>query len=146
MKIIEIAAQKNGAHRNKNGNFSSVPEGWAVIPDNMVCENFPFGEVKAEVLPPDASNYEVKNVGTEPETNVTTWALYDKKSGMRLATVEAETEQQARDELFAYLEAEKIGYVMTVTSWTAGTIPEPEPEPEPEPTTKEILDALLGVE
>lgn len=46
MRIIEINALDNGAHRNQTGNFSAVPDGWAVIPDNMVCENFPFGEVE----------------------------------------------------------------------------------------------------
>ena len=46
MKIIEIATLDNGAHRNQNGGLSVVPEGWAVIPDDMVCENFPFGEVE----------------------------------------------------------------------------------------------------
>lgn len=46
MRIIEIAALDNGAHRNQNGGLSVVPSGWAVIPDNMVCENFPFGEVE----------------------------------------------------------------------------------------------------
>ena len=46
MRIIEIAPLDNGAHRNQNGGLSVVPSGWAVIPDNMVCENFPFGEVE----------------------------------------------------------------------------------------------------
>lgn len=45
MRIIEISALDNGAHRNQTGNFSAVPDGWAVIPDGMVCENFPFGEI-----------------------------------------------------------------------------------------------------
>lgn len=50
MRIIEIAALKNGAHRNQNGGLSVVPEGWAVVPADMECENFPFGEVEvAEV-------------------------------------------------------------------------------------------------
>ena len=50
MRIIEIAPLDNGAHRNQNGGMSVVPEGWAVIPENMECENFPFGEVEvAEV-------------------------------------------------------------------------------------------------
>ena len=48
MKIIEIAALENGAHRNQNGTLSKVPEGWAMIPEDMVLENFPFGEVTAE--------------------------------------------------------------------------------------------------
>lgn len=47
MKIIEIKALENGAHRNQTGDFAIIPEGWAVIPDGMELENFPFGEVKA---------------------------------------------------------------------------------------------------
>lgn len=46
MNIIEIAPLDNGAHRNQNGGLSVVPSGWAVIPDNLECENFPFGEVE----------------------------------------------------------------------------------------------------
>ena len=46
MRIIEIAPLENGAHRNQNGGLSVVPEGWAVIPADMICENFPFGEVE----------------------------------------------------------------------------------------------------
>lgn len=48
MKITEIAALDNGAHRNQTGAFSNVPEGWAVLPDDLVTENFPFGEVIVE--------------------------------------------------------------------------------------------------
>lgn len=47
MKIIEIKALDNGAHRNQEGAISTIPEGWAVIPDGMELPNFPFGEVKA---------------------------------------------------------------------------------------------------
>ena len=46
MRIIEIVALHNGAHRNQNGGLSVVPSGWAVVPDGMECENFPFGEVE----------------------------------------------------------------------------------------------------
>ena len=46
MRAIEIAALSNGAHRNQTG-LDVLPDGWAVIPDDMVCENFPFGEVTA---------------------------------------------------------------------------------------------------
>ena len=86
MRIIEITALDNGAHRNQTGTFSTIPDGWAVIPDDMETPNFPFGEV----------------------------------------------------------EVAEINGVMTVTKWTAGTIPEPEPEPEPEPTTDEILLELAA--
>ena len=46
MRAIEIAALSNGAHRNQTG-LDVLPDGWAVIPDDMVCESFPFGEVTA---------------------------------------------------------------------------------------------------
>lgn len=46
MRIIEIAPLENGAHRNQSGGLSVVPEGWAVIPADLVTENFPFGEVE----------------------------------------------------------------------------------------------------
>lgn len=48
MKIIEIAPLKNGAHRNQSGGVYSVPDGWAVLADDMVCENFPFGEITVD--------------------------------------------------------------------------------------------------
>lgn len=44
MRIVEIAALPNGAHRNQIAH--TCPSGWAVIPDDMVCEHFPFGEIK----------------------------------------------------------------------------------------------------
>lgn len=48
MRIIEIDPLENGAHRNQNGGVSSVPDGWAVLADDMVCENFPFGEITVD--------------------------------------------------------------------------------------------------
>ena len=51
MKIIEIAALSNGAHRNQTSNsLMAVPDGWAVVPDHMDTPNFPFGEVAVEKL------------------------------------------------------------------------------------------------
>ena len=48
MTIIEIKALDNGAHNNQTTNAAiPIPDGWAIIPDDMVCENFPFGEVTA---------------------------------------------------------------------------------------------------
>lgn len=51
MTIIEISALDNGAHRNQT-TPSPIPilDGWAVIPDGMETENFPFGEVTAEEI------------------------------------------------------------------------------------------------
>lgn len=49
MKIIEIIALENGAHRNQFGDISTVPEGWAVIPEYMEIPNtFPFVNIKVE--------------------------------------------------------------------------------------------------
>lgn len=50
MKIVEIKALDNGAHRNQMGDFTTIPEGWAVIPDDMETPNFPFGEVTAKEI------------------------------------------------------------------------------------------------
>lgn len=47
MRIIEIAPLSNGAHRNQTGRFAEIPEGWAVIPGEMILpESFPFVEIK----------------------------------------------------------------------------------------------------
>lgn len=83
MKLIEITALSNGAHRNQTYNGAIVPDGWAVIPDSMsIPDTFPFVNL----------------------------------------TVDGQT----------------------VTSMTAGTIPEPEPEPEPEPTAEDITLDLMA--
>lgn len=50
IKIVEISALNNGGHRNQEGCFISIPDGWAVIPDQMQTENFPFGEVEASEI------------------------------------------------------------------------------------------------
>jgi len=50
MKIIEIAAQSNGGHRNMTvANLSYLPVGWAKIPEDMeIPETFPFVDVEAK--------------------------------------------------------------------------------------------------
>lgn len=47
MKIIEINTLDNGSHRNQSFNrpINEIPEGWAVVPEGMILENFPFGDV-----------------------------------------------------------------------------------------------------
>ena len=51
MRIIEIAPLKNGAHRNQTvfGEIT-LPDGWAVIPDNIETQNFPFGDIDVEEI------------------------------------------------------------------------------------------------
>lgn len=46
MRIVEIAALSNGAHRNQTSHV--CPDGWAIIPDNLDCANFPFGTPTVE--------------------------------------------------------------------------------------------------
>lgn len=49
MRIIEIQALPNGAHRNQTGNFHSIPTGWAVIPEDVpIPETFPFVDLTVE--------------------------------------------------------------------------------------------------
>lgn len=49
MKIIEIKPLLNGGHSNQSMDYEiPVPEGWAVIPDDMVIpDTFPFVNIKA---------------------------------------------------------------------------------------------------
>ena len=50
MRIVEIQALDNGAHRNQEGDLSYIPDGWAVIPEGIETPNFPFGELTAEKI------------------------------------------------------------------------------------------------
>ena len=49
MRILEIKTQKNGSHSNHDFH-GVVPNGWAVIPNDLETPNFPFGEVTAEEI------------------------------------------------------------------------------------------------
>ena len=66
MRIIEIKALDNGGHDNLSGSFSTVPSGWAVIPNDMATPNFPFGEVTVDETqtPPVVTSW---TAGTIPE-------------------------------------------------------------------------------
>ena len=64
MRIVEIDALPNGAHRNQSGNMRKIPTGWAVIPDGMsIPASFPFVDIAVE-------NGVVKSItgGKVPET------------------------------------------------------------------------------
>ena len=84
MKIIEIQALSNGAHRNQNGALSSVPDGWAVIPEDMeIPSTFPFVDITVEdgVVTEMTANQEaydeaMKQAEEEvPETEPVTWDI-----------------------------------------------------------------------
>ena len=69
MRIIEITALSNGAHRNQTGTFSIIPSGWAVIPDDMETPNFPFGDITVDETqtPPVVTGWAAGTI-PEPET------------------------------------------------------------------------------
>lgn len=50
MRIIEITALSNGAHRNQSWNQKEIPEGFALIPDELETQNFPFGNITVEEI------------------------------------------------------------------------------------------------
>lgn len=67
MRIIEIIALDNGAHRNQTYN-GNLPEGWAIIRGDKELTNFPFGNFEVEQV--DGVTYMVKDswvAGEMPE-------------------------------------------------------------------------------
>lgn len=50
MRIIEIAALSNGAHRNQESSeLANIPDGWAAIPDGMIIpDTFPFVSITVD--------------------------------------------------------------------------------------------------
>lgn len=50
MRLIKINTSSNGSHVNCTTSLTVVPEGWAVIPDDMETPNFPFGEIEVEEI------------------------------------------------------------------------------------------------
>lgn len=81
MQMLEIAALDNGAHNNQTYH-GFLPDGWAVIPEDMECENFPFGEVEAEEVG-DLTTVtkwipgELPEPEPEPKTEPTVWDELD---------------------------------------------------------------------
>lgn len=97
MRAIEIAALSNGAHRNQTG-LSVLPAGWAVIPDDMVCENFPFGDVTADEI--DGVMTVTRWIpGTMPEPEPAPEPEPETPTDIeaRVAALEADAEQAALD-------------------------------------------------
>ncbi len=141
MKAIEIQALTNGAHRNYTGNFTRIPEGYAIIPDDMaVPDTFPFVDIEVT----EETRYreerklqKVKKTRLVPVVDENGEYVVDEEGNVVKEEEEYEVEE---------IVTVSVPYtVMVVTSMTAGIVPEPAPAPEPEPTTDEILDTLLGV-
>ena len=91
MRIIEIAAPENGAHRNQSGFVGDVPAGWAAIPDGMeVPDTFPFVHITVEggVV----TEMEAGIVPDVPDSGGQKPSIED-----RLTALEAEAEQAKAD-------------------------------------------------
>ncbi len=128
MKMIEIAALPNGAHRNQTFH-GNLPDGWAVIPDDMeLPASFPFVDVTAE----EVTHY--RPVEVMRDVTKTRDIVTANDDGEELTTTEEYTEQELVTEQQPYA-------VMTVTSMTAGIMPPPAPAPEP--TASDDAAAML---
>lgn len=51
MRLIKIEQLENGSHSNQTiDHISKIPEGWAVIPDDMKTPNLPYGDITVEEI------------------------------------------------------------------------------------------------
>lgn len=128
MKILEIKALPNGAHRNQEWDKLPIPDGWAVIPEDMELENFPFGNVTAE----EVIHY--KDVTVLRDVIKTREVPAVDEDGNPVMAEEEYTEQEMVTEQQPY-------GVMTVTGWEPLPMPEPEPEPALTPSVWDEMDA-----
>lgn len=129
MNMLEIAALPNGAHKNQTFH-GNLPDGWAVIPDDMaIPESFPFVNIEAEEI----THY--KDIQVVRDVTKTRKVVTVNEDGEEVTTTEEYTEQEMVTEYEPY-------GVMTVTSMTAGVMPEVKPE-EPKPTQLDIIEAQV---
>ena len=128
-RIIAIAALPNGAHKNQTFH-GTLPDGWAVVPEDMELENYPFGVVTAKEVIHHREVEVVRDVTKTREVE-----SFDEE-GNPITVTEEYTEQEW------VTEQEPYG-VMTVTGWKPLPMPEhvPVPVPAAEPTVWDELDA-----
>ena len=51
MRIIEIQKLATGGHRNQILSWKQeIPDGWAVIPDDIETTNYPFGDIDVDSI------------------------------------------------------------------------------------------------
>lgn len=48
MLIVEIDKLENGSHRNQEGTFETIPDGYALVPEGLETPNFPFGDIEVK--------------------------------------------------------------------------------------------------
>lgn len=100
MKIIEVSALPNGAHRNMaSSGISKAPDGWAVIPEELdIPDTFPFVGIEAEEID-GIMTVTALTPGAPPEPD--------------LDPIKAQRIAQSKVDLAAYLEDHPI-------QWTDG--------------------------
>lgn len=105
MRVIELAALENGAHRNQSGNFDITPlDGWAIVSEDLETPaTFPF--VKNLV-----QNESGMVVGWDPDQEA--YAAAMEASNPLSAAIEARI-VESKEDLAAYLETHPI-------TWTDG--------------------------
>lgn len=136
MHIICLTPLEKGVYNDhKADHITAPPEGWAMIPEDMVLPStFPrLSSLEAEEI-----NYPYE-VEVEKDVEKTRQVpQYDEKGNMLTVMVtETYTEKVMVTE-----QRERV--IMTVTNMTDGTLPEPEPEPEPEPTQPDVWDEMAA--
>ena len=129
--IIELKPVEDGVYNACR--FGSVPEGWAMIPDDFpLPSTFPrLGSLKAE---PITYTYDV-----EVEKDVVKYRDVEiiGEDGQPVIVQEEYTEKVMVTE-----QRERV--IMTVTEMTEGTLPDPV---EPEPTNEELMwQAITDIE
>lgn len=131
MWIVNLTANPNGSHNDHRADhITTVPEGWAVIPDDFqLPASFPFGEITAE------EKVYHREVEVEKEVTKTREVpQYDEDGNMLAVMV---TEEYTETEIIT----ENREYtMMTVIAMTEGVVP---PAPEPAPTAEEKRDAQI---
>jgi len=124
MHIIQIKAvdEEQGAYNDhKSDNITAPPDGWAMIPEDMVLPS---------TFPRLGSQPEVKEIAypytvmVEKDVVKTRDVEVIGEDGEVTVVQEEYTEKEMVAE-----QRERI--ILTVTKMTEGTLPEPEPEPEP---------------
>lgn len=125
MKIIELSALPNGAHRNMDSSaWLAPPEGWAMIPDNMgLPETYPFVNVEAKEMdgvmtvtaltPGTMPQPDLEQLRASKETEISTAC-----NAAIIAGMDVETSQGA--EHFALQETDQINLTTALSAVQAG--------------------------
>lgn len=51
MRLIKIKAETSGGHAYQTiDRISKIPEGWAIVPDDMKTPNLPYGDIEVEEI------------------------------------------------------------------------------------------------